>query len=71
MYNESRAQSNNLDYLIILLLLDYLNALTAGISFLQPNNKKNIEPIFGKVIEGDEIKKTLDIFLEKLLEATR
>ena len=27
--------------------------------------KKNIEPIFGKVIEGDQIKKTLDIFLEK------
>ena len=22
--------------------------------------KKNIEPIFGKVIEGDEMKKTLD-----------
>ena len=33
--------------------------------------KKNIEPIFGKVNEGDEIKKTLDIFLEKLMRATK
>ena len=29
--------------------------------------KKNIEPIFGKVNESDQIKKTLDIFLEKLM----
>ena len=33
--------------------------------------KKNIEPIFGKVNEGDEIKKTLDKFLEKLIRATK
>ena len=33
--------------------------------------KKNIEPIFGEVNEGDEIKKTLDIFLEKLMKATK
>ena len=33
--------------------------------------KKNIEHIFGKVIEGDQIKKTLDIFLEKLLRAMK
>ena len=33
--------------------------------------KKNIEPIFGKVNEGDQIKKTLDIFLEKLMRATK
>ena len=33
--------------------------------------KKNIEPIFGKVNEGDEIKKTLDIFLKKLMRATK
>ena len=33
--------------------------------------KKNMNPIFGKVNEGDEIKKTLDIFLEKLLRATK
>ena len=32
--------------------------------------KKNIEPIFGKVNEGDEIKnKTFDKFLEKLMRA--
>ena len=29
--------------------------------------KKNIEPIIGNVYEGDEIKKTLDYFLEKLM----
>ena len=33
--------------------------------------KKNIEPIFGKVNEGDQIKKTLDFFLEKLVRATK
>ena len=33
--------------------------------------KKNIEPIFEKVNEGDEIKKTLDIFLKKLMRATK
>ena len=33
--------------------------------------KKNVEPIFGKVNEGDEIKKTLDRFLEKLMRATK
>ena len=33
--------------------------------------KKNIGPIFGKVNEGDEIKKTLDIFLGKLMRATK
>ena len=33
--------------------------------------KYNIEPIFGKVNEGDEIKETLDIFLEKLMRATK
>ena len=33
--------------------------------------KKNIEPIFGKVNEGDQIKKTLDLFLEKLMRATK
>ena len=33
--------------------------------------KKNIEPIFEKGNEGDEIKKTLDKFLEKLLRATK
>ena len=31
----------------------------------------NIKPIFGKVNEGDEIKKTLDQFLEKLMRATK
>ena len=33
--------------------------------------KNNIEPIFGKVNEGDQIKKTLDKFLEKLVRATK
>ena len=33
--------------------------------------KKNIEPIFEKVTEGGEIKKTLDIFPEKLKRATK
>ena len=33
--------------------------------------KKNIQPIFGKVNEGDQIKKTLDRFLEKLMRATK
>ena len=33
--------------------------------------KKNIKPIFGKVNEGDEIKKTLDKFPEKLMRATK
>ena len=33
--------------------------------------KKNIEPIFGKVNKGDEIKKTLGKFLEKLMRATK
>ena len=33
--------------------------------------KKNIPPIFGKVNEGDQIKKTLDKFLEKLMRATK
>ena len=31
--------------------------------------KKNIEPIFEKVNEGDQIKKTLDTFLEKVMRA--
>ena len=33
--------------------------------------KQNIESIFGKVSEGDEIKKKIDIFLEKVLRATK
>ena len=33
--------------------------------------KKKIEPIFGKVNEGDRIKKTLDKFMEKLMRATK
>ena len=33
--------------------------------------KKNIEQILGKVNEGDQIKKTLVIFLEKLMSATK
>ena len=33
--------------------------------------KKNIPPIFGKVNEGDHIKKTVDTFLEKLMRATK
>ena len=33
--------------------------------------KKNIEPIFRKVIEGDQIKKTLEKFLEKVMRATK
>ena len=33
--------------------------------------KKNIEPIFGNVSEGAEIKKTFDKFLEKLMRATK
>ena len=33
--------------------------------------KKNIQPIFGKVNEGDQIKKTLDKFLEKVMRATK
>ena len=33
--------------------------------------KKNIEPIFGKVNEGDEIKKTSDKCPEKLMRATK
>ena len=32
--------------------------------------KNNIEPIFGKVNEGGEIKKTLDKLLAKLMKAT-
>ena len=34
-------------------------------------SKKNIEPIFEKVNEGDQIKKKLDIFLEKLMRGTK
>ena len=33
--------------------------------------KKHIPPFFGKVNEGNQIKKTLDKFLEKLLRATK
>ena len=33
--------------------------------------KKNIEHILGKVNEGDQIKKTWVIFLEKLMRATK
>ena len=33
--------------------------------------KKNIPPFIGKVHEGDQIKKTLDKFLAKLLMATK
>ena len=33
--------------------------------------KKNIEPILGKVIEGAQIKKSFDKFLEKLMRATQ
>ena len=33
--------------------------------------KKTIEPIFGKVNEGDEIKKTFDLFKKKLMRATK
>ena len=33
--------------------------------------KKDIEPISWKVNEGDEIKKTLDKFLEKLMRTTK
>ena len=33
--------------------------------------KKNIEPIFRKINEGDEIKKTLAKFLKKLMRATK
>ena len=32
--------------------------------------KKPIEPTFGKVNEGDQINKTLDKLLEKLMRAT-
>ena len=33
--------------------------------------KKNIGSIFEKVNEGDQIRKTLDIFLDKLMRATK
>ena len=33
--------------------------------------KKNIELIFGKVNEGDEIKKTFDLFDKKIMEAKK
>ena len=33
--------------------------------------KKNIPSIFEKVNEGEQIKKTLDKFLEKIMSATR
>ena len=33
--------------------------------------RKNIEPIFGKVNEGAQIKETFDKFLEKLMRATK
>ena len=33
--------------------------------------KKKIEPIFGKGNEDDQIKETLDIFLKKLMRATK
>ena len=33
--------------------------------------KKPIELIFGKVNEGDQIKKTVDKFVEKLMRATK
>ena len=33
--------------------------------------KKNIEPIFGKVNEGAQMKKTFDKFLKKLMKATK
>ena len=33
--------------------------------------KKNIGNIFGKVNEGDQIKETFDLFLTKILRATK
>ena len=33
--------------------------------------KKNFEPDFGKVNEGDEIKQTFDLFLKKIMRATK
>ena len=33
--------------------------------------KKNIPPIFGKINKGEQIKKSLDKFLEKLMKATK
>ena len=33
--------------------------------------KKNIEPIFGKVNKGAQIKKTFDKFLEKLVRVMK
>ena len=33
--------------------------------------EKNIPPIFGKVNEGDQIKTTVDTFLEELMKATK
>ena len=33
--------------------------------------KKHIQPFFGKVNEGDQIKKTFDKFLEKIMRATK
>ena len=33
--------------------------------------ENNIEPIFGKVNEGDQIKKTLDKFLGKLVRGDK
>ena len=33
--------------------------------------KKNNKPIFEKVNEGDQIKKTLDKFLEKVIRVTK
>ena len=33
--------------------------------------KENIEPIFGKVNEGDQIKNIFDIFQKKLIRATK
>ena len=33
--------------------------------------KKNIQPIFGKVNEGNQKKKTLDKFLKKLMRAIK
>ena len=38
---------------------------------MREGGKKNIEPIFGKVIEGDQIKKTFHKFLEKVMRATK
>ena len=57
--------------LISLFRSEKIQSLMRGDGKKKHLRKKNIETIFGKVNEGDEIEKTSVKFLEKLIRATK